>query len=93
MSDAGKRLIDSVKAAREELARMTPAEREAMYRAQQDSFVRAEMAFGSDADEAEYGDALASGDPERIEAAKRRERERIAAYEAFLAPQGGQHVE
>lgn len=33
---------------------MTPAEREAMHEAQRKSWVRAELAFGSDADEARY---------------------------------------
>lgn len=33
---------------------MTPAERAAMYAAQRESFVRAELVFGSDADEAKW---------------------------------------
>lgn len=40
---------------------------EAELRVQRDSFVRAQMGFGSDADEAAYRTALDAGDPREIE--------------------------
>lgn len=49
--------------ARERYDRMTPAEREAMWRAQKASFARAELVFGSDADEAEYRHRMELGLP------------------------------
>lgn len=62
MTKVGDRLIAAVKQARS----MTPSEWDEMLRAQARSYARAEMAFGSDRDEAEYRAALESGDPERI---------------------------
>ncbi len=45
------RLIEESKAA---VAAMTPAEREAMWQAQRESWLRGELAMGSDADEARW---------------------------------------
>lgn len=41
----------------------TPEMREEMMRRQRDSWVRAELAFGSDADEAEYRRRMEAGEP------------------------------
>lgn len=56
---------------------MTPE----MYEAQKQSFIRAEIGFGSDKDEQGYAAALLSGDQKRINRAKEKERRRIEAYE------------
>lgn len=53
-------LISAAKAAD---AAMTPEQRDAMMRAQRASFVRGQLAFGSDADEAEYRRRLRAGEP------------------------------
>lgn len=60
MDNELKELMAKVKA---RWAAMTPAEQEAELAAQRASYVRAEMAFGSDADEAEYRRRLFAGDP------------------------------
>jgi TRAP-type C4-dicarboxylate transport system substrate-binding protein len=74
MADLGRLIA----AARARWDAMTPEERDAMLKAQAASYARAEAAFGSDADEAEYRAALESGDPERIAEVKRKEAERLA---------------
>lgn len=50
MTDLDKLIQQS----RERLAAMSPEERRKMYAAQRASYVRAEMAMGTDADEAAY---------------------------------------
>lgn len=60
---------------------MSPEERAAMLARQRESFVRAEIGFGSDADEAEYRAALESGDPAEIDRVKRKEEARLEAYD------------
>lgn len=57
--------------------RMSPEE----LRAQRDSFVRAEMGFGSDADEAAYGVALLSGDKDEIARHEAAARARMDAFD------------
>lgn len=52
--------------AKERWEALTPAEQEAELRAQRDSWVRAEMAFGSDADEAAYRQELYGREQERL---------------------------
>lgn len=49
-------LDSAINKAMEAFARMTPEEREAMRQAQRESWVRGEMAIGSDADEARTRD-------------------------------------
>lgn len=49
-------------------------------RAQRDSFVRAQMGFGSDADEAAYRAALAAGDPQGIAQHEAASQDRVAQY-------------
>jgi hypothetical protein len=61
---------------------MTPGERAAMVEAQAASYARAEAAFGSDADEAEYRAALESGDAERLAEVKRKQDERLRRLDA-----------
>lgn len=41
---------------------MSPEERDAMFKAQLKSFIRAELAFGSDADEREYRRRMTAGE-------------------------------
>lgn len=65
---------------------MTPEQRVAMIHQQARSYARAEAAFGSDADEAEYRAAIESGDPARIAEVKRREAERVATFDALKPP-------
>lgn len=55
-------LDDLLAAARDAMSKMTSDERQAMFDAQRKSYVRAEMGFGSDADESDYRNALTSGD-------------------------------
>jgi hypothetical protein len=83
MDDPLRALIEK---AQEAVAAMTPEQRAAMWEAQKQSFIRAEMAFGSDADEAEYAAAIHSGDPERIAEVKRKESERLAVFDALPPP-------
>lgn len=78
-------LTEAIRKARARFDAMTPAERQEMSRRQAASWGRAEAAFGSDADEAEYADALASKDPGRIAEVKRKEAARVAAYDARRA--------
>ncbi len=51
-----------IESARRIVAAMTPEDRKAMYHAQRESFVRAEMAFGSDEDEAAERAAMKGDD-------------------------------
>lgn len=60
---------------------MSPEERAAMLARQRESFSRAEMGFGSDADRAEYRAALESGDPAEIDRVKQKEAARLEAYD------------
>jgi hypothetical protein len=55
-------LLALIEKSRDAVKAMSPAEREAMYAAQRRSWVRGEMAMGSDADEARY---RAAGPEER----------------------------
>lgn len=57
--------------------RMTEAE----IAAQRDSFVRAEMGFGSDADEAAFRAALEAGDTEALSRLEAASQARMAAYD------------
>lgn len=52
------KLAELIKESKKRLAAMTPEEREAMYAAQRESWVRGEMAMGSDADEAREREAM-----------------------------------
>ena len=76
--------------ARAEYEAMTPAQRNALHREQRESYVRAEIALGSDADEAEYNEAILSGDQARIAECKRKESARLAAYDALIAQEADQ---
>ena len=58
---------------------MSPDERAEMWKAQRESFVRAEAGFGSDADESKYRAALKSGDADQIAECKAEEDARIRA--------------
>ena len=77
MTDLEK-LIETAKA---KYDAMTPQERAALHRAQRDSYVRAEVAFGSDKDEAEYRAALLSGDEDWTAECRCKEAARLAAYD------------
>ncbi len=79
--DTDDELHRSIQKARDLFEAMSPAERQEMSRRQAASWGRAEAAFGSDADEAEYAAALASGDPDRIADVRRKEAARLAAYD------------
>ena len=57
--------------------------------AQRRSFVLAEAGFGSDADEAEYRDALRRGDEDAIRHCHEKSERRIAAVTAILDEQSG----
>lgn len=59
---------------------MTQAE----MREQRRNYVRAEMGFGSDADEAAYAAALAAGDEEALARLKREADERMAAADRYF---------
>lgn len=50
-------------------------------RAQRDSYVRAEMGFGSDADEAAYRAALFAGDKAELDRLEAASQARMAAYD------------
>jgi hypothetical protein len=78
-------LTRAIQKARARFEAMTPAEKAEMSRRQARSWGRAEAAFGSDADEAEYAAAMASGDPDRIAEVKRKEEQRLAAFDAQIA--------
>ncbi len=66
---------------------MTPAEQARMRQRQRRSFVRAEIGFGSDADEAAYRAALARGDTEEMARLDAESKERIAAFVARFPEQ------
>lgn len=61
---------------------MSPAERAAMIAKQRRSYARGEAAFGSDRQEAEFREALQSGDPARIAQCEAAEAERLAQFDA-----------
>ena len=73
-------LTARIEQARAAVDAMSPAEREAMYAAQRRSWVRGEMAMGSDADEARY---RAAGPEER-----RRIAAELSARADRLVPRG-----
>lgn len=77
----GPDIDDLLKRAFAHVAAMTPEERSAMYEAQRESWCRAELGFGTDADEAEYRAALARGDEETMIRLEREARERIARFD------------
>ena len=64
----------------EEFNRMSPEDQEKMLAAQRRSYVRAEMGFGSDADEAAMAAAIRAGDSAEI---ARLEAEADARMEAY----------
>jgi hypothetical protein len=74
-------LDELVSKAKAQWGAMTPEQRRDMLRQQAISYGRAEAGFGSDADEAEYAAALASGEPERIAEVKLEEALRVARYD------------
>lgn len=84
-TDNLRHLIDEAK---RRYTAMSPEQKRAMHRAQMASYIRAEAGFGSDAEEAEYAAALASGDPDRIAAAKGREEARVALAEDYIREMG-----
>ncbi len=85
MDDELKKLIEAAVARYDA---MTPEEKRAMHRAQMASYIRAEAGFGSDAEEAEYAAALASGDADRIAEAKGREEVRVMLAEEYIKEMG-----
>lgn len=70
------RLIEAAKA-----RKMTPEERDAQCR----SFVRGQLGFGSDADEAAYRDALAKGDTPALARLEAEAQARMSAADALTA--------
>lgn len=79
--EAIERLVSETK---QRISEMTPEQREAMLKAQRESYVVAEMGFGSDKDEAEYRDAVLSGDADRIAACERAAQERMNLARALM---------
>jgi hypothetical protein len=71
------RLIEAAKA-----HKMTPEERDAQRR----SFVRGQLGFGSDADEAACRDALAKGDTAALEVLEADAQKRMRMVDALLGP-------
>ena len=65
---------------------MTQEERRAHDLAQKESFVRAEVGFGSDADEAAYRDAYRSGDTETLRRLQAEETARLAQFDKRNKP-------
>ena len=55
-------LLKLIKEAEARYEAMTPEEKASMWEAQRQSFVRGQMAFGSDADEAEYRRRMEAGE-------------------------------
>lgn len=82
------RLADLIEKARARQAAMTPEQRAEEAEAQRRSYCRAEAAFGSDADEAEFAAAIRSGDAGRIAEAKRKEAARLVAFDAVWTDKG-----
>lgn len=72
--------------AAERVKRMTPEAIAAMYRAQRDSFVRAEAGFGSDEDESAYAKAVAEANSQEIARLEREASERVEAVNRSLTP-------
>lgn len=70
--------------AREAVEAMTPEQRREMYREQARSFVRGEAGMGSDADEAEYAEALRAGDKETLARLDAEAAERVRRAEEVL---------
>jgi hypothetical protein len=68
---------------------MSPAERWAQIEAQKRSYVIAEAGFGSDADEAAWHAAHASGNPERIAAEEAKVQARMEAARKYLEERDG----
>lgn len=79
MADA-RSLEQRIAEAVEAVKRMTPEERRAMWEAQRRSFVKAEIGFGSDADEAAYARACAHGDEAEIARLESEAAARIAQF-------------
>lgn len=75
------RLETLIAMARAQWEAMTPAERRAMIDEQGWGWVRAEAAFGSDADEAAYRAAVAAGDTEMVAKLEAEAEARVAAVE------------
>lgn len=80
MGDLQQMLADAVERAKA----MTPTEREAMYRAQRRSFMRAEASFGSDADETAYSRAIAHGDEAEIARLEAEASARVDTVDKYL---------
>ena len=70
-----------VKAAVARFDAMTPEQQREHRREQDESYARAEVAFGSDADETAYRDALQSGDHARIAKEESKAAARIKFFE------------
>lgn len=77
-------LQDALRDAAERVERMTPSEREEMYRRQRRSFVRAMAGFGSDADEQAYRKAIAHGDEAEIARLESEASARMDAVDAYF---------
>lgn len=72
----------------EKFNKMSPEQKEEMLREQRRSFVRAEAAFGSDQDEAEYAAALQAGDREKMKQLDAEAQERVRAAEKIMKERG-----
>ena len=70
--------------ARAEFDALTPEEKRAHQEAQKRSYLRAEAAFGSDADEAAYRAALAANDKAALVVLEAAAIERMNAVDAYL---------
>ena len=76
------KLEAALKEAVEAVRRMAPEDQAAMWEAQRRSFVRAEVGFGSDADEAAYYAAIRRGDHAEVARLKAEQDDRLAAFDA-----------
>lgn len=74
-------LEELMKKAADQFRSMTPEERKAMTESQKESYVRAEIGMGSDADEEEYRRALREGDQVKLDLLNQESLHRMAEYE------------
>lgn len=73
--------MSSIDEAKDWWDKATPKQREDMLRKQRESYVRAEIAFGSDKDEAFWRKAYEENDTETLRRLKHEETQRLARYD------------
>ncbi len=88
MESTEKPLGQLIRESIEMVNRMTPEQREEMHREQRRSFIRAEAGFGSDRDEAEYAEALSSGNKIKLAELEANAKARIDFVDKWMAERG-----